>query len=177
MRGAYMEPYDFSDVPSIQRIKEMNQQVANSEPDNVLSFITFQQVYSEIDKAYSDLLQSHHLSESRFLILMFLRRAGDHGLSPSMIAQKLSSTKATASKLIRGMAGDNMIEKLASPIDQRSSVVRITQYGNELLDDFLPANFNFVNELFSRLTNDEQIMFSQLLQKLLVNKENENHGN
>ncbi|GAY73334.1 MarR family winged helix-turn-helix transcriptional regulator [Lentilactobacillus kosonis] len=172
-----MEPYDFSDVPSIERIKEMNQQVANSEPDNVLSFITFQRVYSEIDGAYADLLQDHHLSESRFLILMFLRRAGDNGLSPSLIAQKLSSTKATASKLIRGMVADGMIVKLASEIDQRSSIIRITDHGDELLDHFLPANFDFVNRLFSRLTNDEQFQFSYLLQKLLVNRENENNGN
>lgn len=162
-----MDNYDFLDIPDAERIQAMNAAFPSANSDNILAFIAFQHVYQQVDTEYATLLQDYGLSESRFLILMFLRRSGAAGLSPSDIAVKLNSAKPTASKLIHGMIQTGLVAKKTDAKDLRRFNVQITSKGSQQLDRFLPVNFDYLNHLFHGLTTEEKSQLNRLLAKLL----------
>ena len=99
---------------------------------------------------------------------MFLYHQQPQALSITVLAEKLGATKATTSKLVRGMVASGLVEKTTTAADKRASLIRMTTEGATLLDRFLPVNYQTVNRLFANLTHDEQIQLNRLLDKLLL---------
>ncbi|GAF41897.1 marr family transcriptional regulator [Agrilactobacillus composti DSM 18527 = JCM 14202] len=163
-----MDNFDAYERPDAQRVDLMRHEYKDADPETVLTFINFQHCYRTVENFYEQVLAQYGLSESRFIILMFLYHNQDTGLSPSDLAGKLGTSKVTVSKLIRGLLVDQLIEKAPVPRDKRSFVVRITAKGLQLLTRFLPVNFQTVNHLFANLTSAEQKQLNVLLNKLLL---------
>ncbi|MBK2003769.1 MarR family winged helix-turn-helix transcriptional regulator [Listeria ivanovii] len=160
-----MDNYSFVDRPSNQRIQLMNDV---SEEDAIITelFLDFQWTYRNMQKVYDDVLDKNNLSESRFIILMFLKRAQNQELLPSVIAEKLGATRATVSKLLKAMELKGWIAKKTSTVDKRAIPVQLTEAGMNILEDFLPINFQTVHQLFDQLTQEEMQQFSYLLKKI-----------
>ncbi|MDQ0362103.1 MarR family winged helix-turn-helix transcriptional regulator [Breznakia pachnodae] len=160
-----MEKFSFVDRPSNQRIQLLNNV---SELDSTITelFLDFQWTYRNMQKVYDEVLDKSNLSESRFIILMFLKQAPDHELLPSVISEKLGATKATVSKLLKAMEQVGLIKKSVSAYDKRSIPVQLTEVGMNVLEEFLPKNFHTVHQLLGSLTNEEIKQFSYLLGKI-----------
>lgn len=160
-----MEKFTFADRPSNQRIQVMNDV---SEMDSTISelFIDFQWTYRNMQKVYDSVLDKNDLSESRFIILMFLKNAPNYELLPSVISEKLGATRATVSKLLTAMTHKGWIIKNSSPSDKRSVPVQLTDAGMAVLEAFLPKNFQTVHLLLGDLTAEERAQFSYLLGKI-----------
>lgn len=163
-----MEKFSFVDRPSNQRIQLMNG-ISKNDSTNVELFLNFQWTYRNMQKVYDSILNENDLSESRFIILMFLKNASNHELLPSVISEKLGATRATVSKLLKAMEIKGWIIKSSSTTDKRSIPVQLTTKGSKILEKFLPKNFNTVNQLFSSLTNEEIKQFTYLLSKIQKN--------
>ncbi|EDN8189366.1 MarR family transcriptional regulator [Listeria monocytogenes] len=164
-----MDNFTFVDRPSSHRIQAMAD--TNLEMNTELAkfaelFIDFQWTYRNMQKMYDHLLNKNDLSESRFIILMFLKGAPNHELLPSEIAEKLGATRATASKLLKAMEVKEWISKNCSSSDKRSLPVQLTKDGKKVLDNFLPKNFKFVEQLFENLSNEEIKQLIYLLSKI-----------
>ncbi|MBC2331039.1 MarR family winged helix-turn-helix transcriptional regulator [Listeria swaminathanii] len=160
-----MDNFSFVDRPDNQRIQLMNDV---SEQDAIITelFLDFQWTYRNMQKVYDDVLDKNNLSESRFIILMFLKRAPNHELLPSLIAEKLGATRATVSKMLKAMEQKGWITKKTSISDKRSITIKLTEAGMHILENFLPINFQTVHLLFDQLTQDEMKQFSYLLGKI-----------
>lgn len=176
--------YNFVDRPSKQRIKEMAAELNLAvSPDAVHLFLDFQLTYREIEKNYEHLVESFDLSESRFIILMFLFYADDKALLPSEIATKLGVTKPTISKLLKGMQQQDLVTSHSSTEDKRVRYIQLTTAGEQLLRTFLPYNYRSSSLLFEDFSATEMTQFSHLLRKLLKAKdkiqklEEEHHAN
>ena len=159
--------FDFTDRPDYQRVELMRQVYHDADAQSVLTFLNFRSCYQAVAGYYQQVLDQLDLSESRFLILMFLYHNQPQALSVTTLAVKLGATKATTSKLVQAMIKKGMLEKISSTTDKRSSMIRMTAVGSELLDQFLPVNYQAVNRLFAQLTHDEEIELNRLLEKLL----------
>lgn len=165
-----MENFTFTDRPDNQRLKlttELYSQ-GDAEGDSQISelFIDFQWTYRNMQKVYDEVLAKYQLSESRFIILMFLKNAPQWELLPSEISEKLGATRATVSKLLKALEAKEWIRKRASASDKRASPVQLTDAGNEILERFLPENFKTVQLLFQQLTTEEVQQLAYLLQKI-----------
>ncbi|MGC4019502.1 MAG: MarR family transcriptional regulator [Muricomes sp.] len=165
-----MDNFTFVDRPDNQRLKLMTDVYSERDSafDSVVSelFIDFQWTYRNMQKVYDSALDKHNLSESRFIILMFLKTAPNHELLPSLISEKLGATRATVSKLLKALESKGWIIKHSSTTDKRAIPVQLTEAGNTILEDFLPVNFNVVHLLFENLTKEEIKQFSHLLSKI-----------
>lgn len=165
-----MDNFTFVDRPDNQRLKLMTDiySARDSTGDSVVSelFIDFQWTYRNMQKVYDSALAKHDLSESRFIILMFLKNAPNHELEPSVISEKLGATRATVSKLLKALEAKGWIIKHSSTTDKRVIPVQLTEEGNAVLEDFLPENFYVVHLLFENLTKEEIKQFSHLLSKI-----------
>lgn len=161
-----MDKFTFVDRPDNQRLKIMKESYFEANSDIVRLFIDFQWTYRNMQKQYDKLLEENGLSESRFIILMFLYQAPNQTLLPSIISDKLGATRATVSKLLKAMEIKGWIIKYPSKTDQRSLSVKLTKDGNQVLNNFLPSNFSIVNELLGTLSQDEILQLSNLLKKI-----------
>ncbi|WP_265459372.1 MarR family winged helix-turn-helix transcriptional regulator [Enterococcus sp. HY326] len=166
-----MSYFNFSDRPSIERIQTIAKQFNLAiNPDSVHLYLDFQQTFREVERSYNHILEKFDLSESRFSILMFLSYAENEQLLPSKIAQKLNVTRPTASKLIKGMNKQGLVTVHQASEDKRTSFIKLTAEGKELLHKFLPYNYQAVDELFEDFTAAERELFSALLKKLASGK-------
>ena len=98
-----LEKYQFVDRPNQARIKATSEEYYDIDENLVLNFLDFQWTYREMQKQYDILFDSFGLTESRFLILMFLKRANGNMLLPSQISEKLGASRPTVSKLLKAM--------------------------------------------------------------------------
>ncbi|MFQ6367114.1 MarR family winged helix-turn-helix transcriptional regulator [Lactococcus lactis] len=161
-----MESYKFIDRPNYERIKATAEEFYQTDENLALAFLDFQWSYREMQKQYDNLLQRFSLTESRFIILMFLKRAKSNMLLPSEISEKLGASRPTVSKLLKAMEKNKLVEKTSSVIDKRSVYFKITDYGLEVLDNFVPSNFRAVETIFSFLESEDISTLTRLLEKL-----------
>ncbi|CAD5903285.1 MarR family winged helix-turn-helix transcriptional regulator [Carnobacterium maltaromaticum] len=161
-----MTHFDFTDRPSSERIKATSEEYYDIEPELVLSFLEFQWSYREMQKQYDYFLRKFNLSESKFIILMFLKRAEDNKLLPSEIALKLGASRPTVSKILHGMEKMNLIRKSSSTVDKRSSYFQLTEVGEQTLIELMPYNFSAVKTIFGKLNSEDLIKFNELLSKI-----------
>lgn len=162
-----MENFTFKDRPDNQRIQLTIDQYAETSDSTLASlFLDFQWTYREMQKAYDAVLDEYGLSESKFIILMFLERAEDHLLMPSELAEKLGASRATITKLVNNMERDQQIRKIPSVTDKRAVQVQMTETGAELLEKFLPRNFEATKTLLEQLSEDEINQLFYLLSKI-----------
>lgn len=161
-----MDNFTFIDRPDNQRLQLMKDVYSEVNSDIVKLFIDFQWAYRNMQKQYDYILDKNDLSESRFIILMFLYQAPNQTLLPSVISEKLGATRATVSKLLKGMERKGWILKSTSTTDKRSLSVQLTETGNHILEKFLPENFSIVNNLLGSLSNEEIHQLSNLLKKI-----------
>lgn len=162
-----MENFTFNDRPDNQRIQLTIDQYAKQSDSIIASlFLDFQWTYREMQKAYDAVLEQYGLSESKFIILMFLERAEKHSLMPSELAEKLGASRATITKLVNNMERDQLIRKVPSALDKRAVQVQMTEAGEKLLAKFLPRNFEVTKTLLGQLKQDETEQFFYLLDKI-----------
>ena len=161
-----MDNITFVDRPDNQRLQLMKEVYSELNSDIVKLFIDFQWTYRNMQKQYDYVLDKNNLSESRFIILMFLYQAPNQTLLPSVISEKLGATRATVSKLLKAMEMKGWILKSTSTTDKRSLSVQLTETGNHVLGKFLPENFSIVNNLLGSLSNEEIQQLSNLLKKI-----------
>ena len=161
-----MDNFTFVDRPDNQRLQLMKDVYSEVNSDIVKLFIDFQWAYRNMQKQYDYILDKNDLSESRFIILMFLYQAPNQTLLPSVISEKLGATRATVSKLLKAMEMKGWISKSTSTTDKRSLSVQLTETGNHVLEKFLPENFSIVNNLLGSLSSEEIQQLSNLLTKI-----------
>ncbi|WP_231952064.1 MarR family winged helix-turn-helix transcriptional regulator [Pediococcus claussenii] len=147
-------------------MRTLDHEFPSVDPTKVALFLDIQWTYREMQSQYDAILADHQLSESKFIILMFLRQAPNQQLTPSEIASKLGATKATVTKLLNRMNEKGLIEKLHSSSDKRSLNIKLTAMGQSKLSEFLPFNFGSVDTLMEDLSADEVNQFSMLLDKI-----------
>ncbi|WP_425803182.1 MarR family winged helix-turn-helix transcriptional regulator [Desulfitobacterium sp. Sab5] len=158
--------YTFKDRPTSERILKAMKNRSEIDPSLVLTFLNLQWTYRDLEKEYGRLLEKYRLSESSFIVMMLLFHSDNEPLSPSLVAEKLGSTRATASKLIKRMEKDHLVLKIASEKDKRSASVQLSTEGRQVLEAFLPYNFLLVEKIFSSFSADELNVLNTLLHKL-----------
>lgn len=172
----FLKEYPLKDRPDAARLELMHQQYLDVNPEAVLTYLNLRQAYHTVADQYEAVLNQYGLSESRFMILMFLYHAQPNGLSPTVLADKLGATKATTSKLIRGMVNSHLLIKRPVASDKRSSVIVMTAAGLDILHRFLPVNYQTVNHLLVNLSSKERAQLNHLLEKLLNQPKGANHN-
>lgn len=161
-----MVNFDFKDRPNEERIKVTSSEYFELDSEIVMSFLNFQWSYRSMQRQYDALLGKYGLSESRYIILMFLKHADGKRLLSSTIADKLGATRPTVSKLLKGMEKSGYIVKTVSEKDKRSSYFQMTDIGERVLEDFIPASFGAVKTIFNYFEKKDFSSLDVLLKKI-----------
>jgi len=122
---------------------------------------TFNLLESILNKHY----QSYGLSEAKFNAIFLLYRSDD-GLLLSELGNMMLVTKANMTGLIDRMEKDKLVKRCSHPTDRRSTIVKITEKGKELIEDIIPSHIALNQKFIASLSEEERNTATKLLNKI-----------
>lgn len=128
-------------------------------------FFTLVETTAQLVDVSEKYWQSHGLNGARIRILVELMKEGGT-LLPSRLAQQIGVTKANISLLLVPLENEGLIRRDSDPQDGRKSVISITNAGQRLLMQHLPANRQQVAGRMKALNDEELTQLLALLRKL-----------
>ena len=117
-----------------------------------------------VERAYADF----GIGRADFDVLAALRRSGQpYQLSPGALAESMMlSSGGTTARLDR-LEKAGLVERIPSPTDRRSVLVRLTDRGRETVDDALVAGLAEQQRLLRHLGPEKVKLLSSLLREAL----------
>jgi len=114
---------------------------------------------SDVLTAFDENLSRHHITQSRFIVLLLLKRIHLRHLSngemnPSNLAEQAGVSRGT------------MIERELQNGDRRRFAIRMTEKGNKTLDRIFPDYYNRIAGLMENLSEEERGTLIALLNKV-----------
>ena len=128
---------------------------------SVLAWLRLTRVYQKIDHEQSVHLRSWGLNVAQFDVLA---QVGAHkGINQQALADTLLVTKGNISLLLDRMEKMELIRRYQ---DKRSNCLVLTEKGQELYDQVVPAHEEFIAKQMSSLSPDEVSELQRILRKL-----------
>lgn len=139
------------------------QQVMEENKEALHSMIVLRRAVDTIDKNEIPLIKQHGLTFSQFGVLEILYNKGT--LRIQDLIDKTLSTSGNMTVVIRNMVRDDYVSRSVDPSDCRASLISLTPKGKKLIEKILPEHYANVGHIFSVLTDEEQVLLSDLLKK------------
>ena len=109
------------------------------------------------DVLYQTLTQQNDITPRQFGVLMALYQDGP--LTPSVLAERISSDRNTLSEMLKRMTARKLISKKDYAEDRRSIQVQITAKGEAALLKVIPAAAKLQDLLLAPLTKEDRAHF------------------
>jgi len=129
-------------------------------------FAATMEIFHHVPILMEGYFQKMGLTKSRFMVLVQLLRVPDEGLSISEISAFHKVRSATMTGIIDTLEREGQIERVPDPDDRRKVIVRITEAGRKLMEDFLPGHQENIRQMLTGLTMKERQTLLGLMQKL-----------
>jgi len=104
--------------------------------------------------------RDRNISFSQISILMHLYYKGKSNVSD--IAEKLGTTNAAASQLIRKLELEHLVRRYEGTDDRRVRQIELGEHGKKLVDDMIATRFHWLDDLALLIDNEKsgQILLS-----------------
>ncbi|KUG55774.1 MarR family transcriptional regulator [Serinicoccus chungangensis] len=136
-------------------------------PLEVLSRVS--RLARHLDLARRDAFGAHGLESWEFDVLSALRRAGDpYELTPTQLVRQTLVTSGTMTNRISRLVERSLVERVASEADHRSTLVRLTATGRDVVDAALADLVADERGLLQGVPPGRQAELAQLLKGLLA---------
>lgn len=145
-------------------MKDLQQYVQDMPLPNLVFFALVESTAKLVDVS-EKYWQSLGLNGARIRILVEIMKEGGTIL-PSTLAQKIGVTKSNISLLLSPLENEKFIRREPHPSDGRKWVISITNEGQSLLMQYLPANRQRIEEKMQVLEEEEMKQLLFLLNKL-----------
>ena len=113
------------------------------------------------------------VSWTQFLILRALRFSkGDFTMSPTELYAATQASSSGMAKMLKGLALEGLVARLANEKDARSTLVRLTPKGADLVEEIIDQLVETNTELFADvLSNEDREQLAELLELLSLELE------
>lgn len=109
------------------------------------------------------------LHQGEFDVIATLRRSGSpYAMTPTDLHEGLMLSSGAMTSRLDRLERKGLVERVPSPNDRRSTLVRLTPAGLALIDKLLPLHVANEQQALASLTLKEQSQLDGLLAKLLV---------
>ena len=125
------------------------------------AWIRMARVFQKVDRASSDQLRCWGLSVAQFDVLTHVGAAA--GLTQQELADRLLVTKGNICQLLDRMEQHHLLERRQ---EGRANHLFLTEAGQRLLAEVLPAHEEAIVEQFAALSRQEQHQLLALVRKL-----------
>jgi len=138
----------------------------NSESENtvVRLRLLLRQVGYALARCQDSLYSKYGLTSEQFAVLVNLKSRGP--LRPSDLAVILERTPNSMSMLIDRMVKAGMVRRTRDRKDRRVMTVSSTDKGKTAVEPAIPAGWEFIREIVSPLSDDEQRDLADMLERV-----------
>lgn len=129
---------------------------------------SFLQSHASILRALdAELVVEHGLTTRDYEVLLYLAQAQDRKLAMSALAERTMLTRSGITRLVDGLVGAGLIERIACPRDARISYASLTDAGYKKLRQAGRTHIASIHRLFlSSYTAEEIQQLAALLARL-----------
>jgi DNA-binding MarR family transcriptional regulator len=153
------------DLPKYDTLQRFADRYAEMDVSAVQTFLMLLRVASDVIENLDACLARHNLLQGRWWVLILLMREQNLTASPSVLADKAGVTRATMTGLLDSLERAELIERIPNPDDRRMLNVRLTEKGQQRLDEVMPDYYSRVARVMEELSEDHR----QLLMEMLSN--------
>jgi len=120
-----------------------------------------------ISKYMANYLNEFGLTASKFNTLQVLRDEPKRSVTQNDLSTRLTVTGASITGVLDRLERDNLVARESHPTDRRANLVRLTDEGEQLVQNASDLHAIRTHELISALSENEKALLCQLLGKLV----------
>lgn len=126
-------------------------------------------VMKHLGKMRTQALEPFGFRDGEFDVLATLRRAGaPYCLSPTQLYKSLLVTSGAMTNRLNHLEEQGLIERIQDPDDKRSTLVSLTAYGRERIEQALLVHTETQNAILANLSQAKREQLESLLRELLL---------
>lgn len=126
-------------------------------------------VMKHLGKMRAQALEPFGFRHGEFDVLATLRRAGaPYCLSPTQLYKSLLVTSGAMTNRLNHLEEQGLIERIHDPDDKRSTLVSLTAYGRERIEQALLVHTETQNAILANLSQAKREQLESLLRELLL---------
>ena len=159
-------------LPSRDLLESVAREFPELDPTAVEACYFLLRTGSDVLTAFDSNLSRQNMSQSRFIVLLLLKRielrggGGDECATPSKLADQAGVSRGTMTGLLAGLEREGLIERELHNGDRRMFSIRMTEKGKKALNRIYPDYYNRIAGLMSGLSDDERETLVSLLEKV-----------
>ncbi|MCX4188872.1 MarR family transcriptional regulator [Methylophaga sp. OBS3] len=153
------------DLPDKEIIRRFAERYPQANVDAVLSFLKVLQVGTDLSLALNQYLAEFDLLQGRWWVLILLMREEDKRATPSTLAEKAGVSRATMTGLLDGLLKERLISREHALVDRRQIEIKLTQAGQDKLDEVMPGYYERVSKLMATIDSD---LNQQMIEALTI---------
>lgn len=157
------------ELPTSKSLEKFVVRYPDADISAISDFVNLLRASSDISDALDKLLAQHSLLQGRWWVLVLLMRQEDLTSTPSELADKAGVTKATMTGFIDGLEREGLVSRVMDTIDRRKLLIRLTDNGQQKLDEVMPDYYKKVQALMSKLNISERNLLLSSLKTLTAN--------
>lgn len=128
------------------------------------TWIKLARAFNTVNKAINDEINSYGVTPSQFGVLEALYHLGD--MTIGKLGDKILVTGGNMTVILDNLEKNGYLERVKNNKDRRSNYIRLTDKGKQLIETVFPNHTKLIHNIFSVLSEEEQIVLGSLLKKL-----------
>jgi MarR family transcriptional regulator, negative regulator of the multidrug operon emrRAB len=141
-------------------------------PDTPVTEILLSRMLMEVGRGMAGLLEQQirpfGLAEAEFRVLTILFSQPEGVAHPGDLCARTAQRPANMSRISDALVSRDLITRVLSAKDRRRMVLRITEQGEDLVRRLLPVLFAPLKEMFTEVSEAEQLALIAQLKRLAV---------
>ena len=135
-------------------------------------YISMSRVINTLRRENNKLILKHDLTLGQFAVMEALYSKGR--LSTGEVMEKILSTSGNIPVIVKNLEKDGFITREQDESDKRRFILDLTDKGKDLMDEIVPENLKFMDELISLWDDDDKEELIILMNKFRRKYEEEN---
>lgn len=135
-------------------------------------YISMSRVINTLRRENNKLILKHDITLGQFAVMEALYSNGR--LSTGEVMEKILSTSGNIPVIVKNLEKDGFITREQDESDKRRFILDLTDKGKDLMDEIVPENLKFMDELISLWDDDEKEELIILMNKFRRKYEEEN---
>lgn len=135
-------------------------------------YISMSRVINTLRRENNKLILKHNLTLGQFAVMEALYSKGR--LSTGEVMGKILSTSGNIPVIVKNLEKDGFITRKQDESDKRRFILDLTDKGKDLMDEIVPENLKFMDELISLWDDEDKEELIILMNKFRRKYEEEN---
>lgn len=135
-------------------------------------YISMSRVINTLRRENNKLILKHNLTLGQFAVMEALYSKGR--LSTGEVMEKILTTSGNIPVIVKNLEKDGFITRKQDESDKRRFILDLTDKGKNLMDEIVPENLKFMDELISLWDDEDKKELIILMNKFRRKYEEEN---